>query len=152
VREQGEKRKLCISRFTTIKDIKVSLQDELNIPTICQRLYYQGDELGDNAATVTSLGILANDVLDLREKGEDKDALTSDSDDVPAKKKRREEGGGFGGTLLGGGSKAAVLPLPLTTVQPPVNSVKADEKPCTACTFSNPLSVAVCTVCGTAFS
>jgi len=143
VKEQGEKRKLCISRHTTVKDIKVALHDELQIPTICQRLYYQGEELGDNAATVTSLGILANDVLDLRETGEDRDALTSDSEDAPTKKKRRE-GGGFGGTLLGGGSKVVVEP------QPPV--VQPDEKPCATCTFHNPLNVTSCAVCHTLFA
>ncbi|KAF8077825.1 hypothetical protein FPV67DRAFT_1557276 [Lyophyllum atratum] len=38
LKEHGEKRRLTISKSTTVKEIKVMVQEELNIPTICQRL------------------------------------------------------------------------------------------------------------------
>jgi len=115
------------------------LQDELNIPTICQRLFHQGCELVDNSATVTSLNIYANDVLDVRQE---KEMLESDSDSSEARPK--DEGRGFGGTLLAGGVD-----------RPSSSSDKGTPlhvgKLCNACTFSNELDAVNCTMCETLF-
>ncbi|KAG2750640.1 cysteine proteinase [Suillus brevipes Sb2] len=91
-----EKKQITVSKSTTVKDIK--LYEALKIPTICQRLSHCGQELDDNSVTVATLGLLINDVLDLREEAEDDENATSD-DATRAKKRRREERG-FGGTLL----------------------------------------------------
>ncbi len=74
-----------------------------------QRLYYQGTELDDNAVTISSLGVLANDAMDLREEAEDIDLLGSTSDDGGGARlpQQREEGHGFGGTLLLGSTSNA---------------------------------------------
>ncbi|KAF9820152.1 hypothetical protein IEO21_01585 [Rhodonia placenta] len=96
---QVKQRRVTITKAMTVKDLKVSLQEELNVPVISQRLFYRGAELEDSSATVLSLGILANDFLDLREQTEDIDLL-SDTDNERDKRKRRKEGPGFGGTLL----------------------------------------------------
>ena len=56
------------------------MQEELGIPTIYQHLYHHGRELDEHSATIGALGILANDVLDLREDSEDIDLLGSGSD------------------------------------------------------------------------
>lgn len=93
-----EKKQITVSKSTTVKDIKVMLYEALKIPTICQRLSHCGQELDDNSVTVATLGLLINDVLDLREEAEDDENATSD-DATRAKKRRREERG-FGGTLL----------------------------------------------------
>lgn len=97
----------------------------------------------ENSATIASLQILANDVLDLREELE-----TSGSEDAP-RKKRREEGSGFGGTLLSGNPVAALeqpVLAPEAIVQDPA------EKPCPVCTFSNSFESVACTVCDTFFA
>ncbi|KAF8892462.1 hypothetical protein BD779DRAFT_1770408 [Infundibulicybe gibba] len=140
IRETSEKRKFSVTKSTTVKDIKIMIQDELNISTICQRLFHRGLELDDNSATVGFLLITAHDRLDLKETNE---VLELDTDDeVPAKKKPREEGRGFDGTLLGGDTPSTsgivAQPRPQT-----------EEKPCPACTFSNPFEALMCTMCDT---
>jgi hypothetical protein len=126
----------------------IQLQDELNIPTICQRLFYHGLELDDSSATVQSIGILANDTLDLREESEDNDRLNSDSDVSHAKKKRRQEERGFSGTLLGGGKSDEGH----NDRDGVPTDGQADEKICFACTFANPPNVTFCGVCDTSFN
>lgn len=99
--------------------------------------------MADNSATIASLRILANDILDLREENEIHEI--SDSDDVP-RKKRREEGRAFVGTLLGGTIS--------TSSDPPeqmIVTVEPSEKSCGACTYSNPIDAVVCTMCDTVF-
>ena len=54
--------------------------EELSIPTICQWLFYQGCELMDNMPDVATLGILANDVLDLHAEQENEELLNTDMD------------------------------------------------------------------------
>ncbi|KAF5373699.1 hypothetical protein D9758_000662 [Tetrapyrgos nigripes] len=135
VRENGEKRRLNVTRSTTVKEIKVMIQEEFNIPTICQGLYYDNVELDDNSATMGSLSILANSLLTLREIREVEEI--SDSEDNTVRKREREEGQGFGGTLLSSQN--------LST-----GSV-AQEKSCDKCTFSNPLDRLACDMCDTIF-
>ncbi|KAJ7775067.1 hypothetical protein B0H16DRAFT_1672615 [Mycena metata] len=134
-------RKLTLSKSMTVKDIKVEIQKELNIPTICQRLFYGNDELDDNTATVASLRIFANSIIDLKEENEVHEI--SDSEEVPKRKKRRDEGGGFGGTVLGR-TEAGSPPTPVEPLPP-------TEKPCRACTFSNPIGSFACDLCNTPF-
>lgn len=120
------------------------IQEELSIPTICQRLIYQEKELEDNGATVGTLGLLANDILDLRELDEVVE-VNSDDDEPPLRKRRRDEGSGFGGTLLGNDSCWSSSPE--QTPHP------ADrEKACMACTFSNAFDASSCEICDTAFA
>ncbi|RDB21476.1 Ubiquitin carboxyl-terminal hydrolase 48 [Hypsizygus marmoreus] len=140
IKELGEKRRLTISKSTTVKQIKIMVQDELSIPTICQRLFYQGNELDDNEATVASLNIFANDVLDLKRENEVVEIDTDTEDQRP-----RDEGRGFGGTLLGGGF------LDRFSSSPPPSSETPGQKPCPACTFSNEEDAVNCTICDTLF-
>ncbi|KAJ7172277.1 hypothetical protein C8R46DRAFT_1175273 [Mycena filopes] len=141
-REAVVTRKLTLTKSMTVKDIKVDIQKELNIPTICQRLFYGSDELEDNTATVASLQILANSIIDLKEENEVHEI--SDSEDVPRKKKRRDEGGGFGGTRLG---RSSSPPKPVPPSPPTVPEAPPTEKACSACTFSNPVDELECGMC-----
>jgi hypothetical protein len=114
-------------------------------------LFYRGRELADNADTAVSLGILADDLLDLREENEDERNLT-DSETSQGKKKRREEGRGFGGTLLGGSSQ----PSSRSSVEPMGmeidNEVGIPTKSCSACTFVNLSDGFACEICNTPLS
>ncbi|KAJ7940429.1 hypothetical protein B0H13DRAFT_2648065 [Mycena leptocephala] len=144
-------KKLTVSKSMTVKDIKIELQKELKIPTICQRLFYGSQELDDNTATVASLQIFANSIIDLKEENEIHEI--SDSEEVPKKRnKRRDEGGGFGGTVLGrteGRSssppKPAKAPKPMEVPPPP--AAPPTEKACHACTFANPVEESACGMC-----
>jgi hypothetical protein len=89
---------------------------------------------------VTSLGILANDVLDLREESDVNGSLASGSEEGLGKKGQREEERGFGGTLL------AQLPG-----AHPASPVDLDERPCPVCTFNNPREVELCGMCSIPF-
>lgn len=115
----------------------------MNIPTICQRLFHQGRELTDNAATAASLNIYANDVLDVRQENE---IIESDSDS--GETGPRDEGRGFGGTLLAGG---ADRPSSSPDKGTPPLSAGTGEKSCTTCTFSNESDAISCTMCETLF-
>jgi hypothetical protein len=128
------------------------LQNELDIPTICQKLFYRDVELEDNSATVESLEILANDVLTLSEVNEDEGMLESDDDAVDARKRRRPEGNGFGGTLLAGTSPVRELngtsgPTDIDEQSP----VDADGTVCSMCTFRNVAGLDFCAMCDSPF-
>jgi hypothetical protein len=123
------------------------LQEELDIPTICQRLFYQGHELVDNSASVAALSILANDVLDLREEEENEELLETDTE---APSQRREaDAGGFGGTLLAHGWTSESWPddtmsdRTATSSPAPIDTTK----PCPMCTFENASSATACEMC-----
>ncbi|KAJ7097738.1 cysteine proteinase [Mycena belliarum] len=134
--KEGVRIKLAVHKAMTLKEIKVELQKQLKIPTICQRLFYGGNELDDNTATVAFLQIHANGIIDLKEVNEVHEI--SDSEEVPTSKKRRDEGG-FGGTLLGrtdGRSSSPPKPVEAPT-----------EKACRTCTFSNPVGLLACGMC-----
>ncbi|KAL1710109.1 hypothetical protein EV121DRAFT_252295 [Schizophyllum commune] len=136
VKEQGERRKMSVTKQTSIMALKIMIQSELSIPTICQRLFYQGRELDDNKATMESLGIFANDTIDLREEQE-KDSFSDTEDGERAAKRQRSEERGFGGTLLG----ASVIPSSELPTPPP------DMKSCPHCTFFNAREAEVCETC-----
>lgn len=120
----------------------LQIQTELGISTICQRLFYQGNELLENLATATSLQLLANDSIDLQEVNEG-----SDIDDGP-RKKQRDEGNGFGGTILGGAASQRPVVADVPTLQ--VDDAVLG-KACPACTFVNTFEVLGCIVCDTLF-
>jgi hypothetical protein len=103
--------------------------------------------------TAASLGILADDFLDLREEAED-DGTLSDSDITHAKKKRREEGMGFGGTLLIGSSQpGSRSSTEATEMEVDCDAVYPDAtKACPACTYANLLEAAACDICDTSFN
>ncbi|KAF8969843.1 hypothetical protein BDZ97DRAFT_1956803 [Flammula alnicola] len=146
-KDHNEQRRFTVTKSTTVKDLKIMANEEFSIPTICQRLFYQGQELDDNAATVGSLQLLANDVVYLREAEEIHEIHDSDSEEGPLSKRRREEGLGFGGTLLGNvDSSWSSSPEP-----PPSSSLPIAEKPCLACTFSNAPQALSCEMCDTLF-
>lgn len=109
VREHGKRRKFTITKSMTVKDLKIMVSaflagpplpahptaiqfnDDLGIPVISQRLFYRGKEIDDSAATMLSLGVLSNDLLDLKEESEDITVLT-DSDteaSAPTAKRKR---------------------------------------------------------------
>ena len=116
-------------------------------------MFYRGLELEDNAVTAESLGILADDVLDLREEAEDNGTLT-DSDTTHIKKKRREEGRGFGGTLLIGssqpGSRSSTEATEMEVEHEPAHH--GITKSCSACTYVNLAEASACDICGTLFN
>ncbi|KAJ8519465.1 hypothetical protein ONZ45_g3579 [Pleurotus djamor] len=143
VKESGEKRRLNITKQSTVKDIKVMIQSQLNIPTICQRLFYQGKELHENTATAELLGLLANDILDLREENEVHD-VDSDIEVEPPTKRQREEGGGFGGTLLASSQPSSSRETSPTQAQPL-------GKACPQCTFVNTGDAGLCEMCDLPF-
>ena len=123
------------------------MQEELSIPTICQRLFYQGRELTVNSASVATLGILANDVLDLREEQENEDLLDTDTE---APKQRREtDGGGFGGTLLARGWTSESMPDDTMSERTATSSPAPMDmsKPCSMCTFENVSMATICEMC-----
>ena len=93
--------------------------------------------MDDNTATVASLDILANSVIELKEENEIHEI--SDSEEVP--KKRRDEGGGFGGTVLGRTHDRSSSPPAKPVEGPPA------EKACGTCTYSNPVDQIACGMC-----
>ncbi|KAK0459838.1 uncharacterized protein EV420DRAFT_1629202 [Desarmillaria tabescens] len=147
IKQHGERRKVTISKTTTVKDIKVMLQKIFNISPICQRIFYLGQELEDNTATAASLNIFANDILELREQNEVYE-LSSDGDEVPSKRPRREEGSGFGGTLLGGSNNVSTSREQSET---PPKSSGVEQKSCGMCTLLNDSDALTCTMCDTPF-
>jgi ubiquitin carboxyl-terminal hydrolase 48 len=103
-----------------------------------------------------SLGVLLNDVIDLREESEE--TLEMSDEDVPQdKKRRREEERGFGGTLLGQqapktNANVSTNGVSLFGSSPLSSPVGWDAKSCAACTFRNPLHAQICDMCNTAFA
>ncbi|KAI0273307.1 cysteine proteinase [Gloeopeniophorella convolvens] len=138
-------RQIAISKEMSVKDIKLLLQDELDIPTICQRLFYQGRELHDSAARVSALGILANGVLDLREAPEDAALLDADAD-AHAGRAPEADFGGFGGTLLARGWTSESL-LEDTASEGASPAPAEVTKACAMCTFENPSGAVACEMC-----
>jgi len=98
------KKSLLLAKTDTVKDLKVKIHEELDIPTIYQKLYYRGRELTDNSATVATLGILALDTIFLhpdKPLDEEEVLFTSDHERGSTVK---DEGSynAFSGTLLAG--------------------------------------------------
>ncbi|KDE06977.1 hypothetical protein MVLG_02715 [Microbotryum lychnidis-dioicae p1A1 Lamole] len=93
-----------VNKTDTVKVLKISIDHKLSIPTICQRLFFKGEELDDSSATVEKLGILPDMVLELFEVKEGAlglSKLEDVGDEIRSTgKARREEG--FGGTGLSG--------------------------------------------------
>ncbi|KAF9475859.1 cysteine proteinase [Pholiota conissans] len=148
-KDRNERRTFRINRTTTVKALKMMANQEFGIPTICQRLFYRGKELDDNAETFSKFKFLANDVIELREAEDVQEVHGSDSDE-PRPSKKRREGPAFGGTLLGNVDSSwssSPEPAPLST--PP--SLPSEEKACIACTFSNNLQALSCEMCDTPF-
>ena len=131
---------LCL----VLKVFVAQLNEVLGVPVISQRLFHRGKELEDSSATMLSLGILSNDLLDLKEESEDL-ALLSDTDveSGPANgsKKKRTEGQAFGGTLLGGYSFTSA-PSSSPSIIPASNA-------CPACTYENDAADTACAMCET---
>ncbi|KAI0646997.1 cysteine proteinase [Trametes meyenii] len=148
VKEYGRRRKITITKAMTVKDLKVMLDDELAIPVISQRLFHRGHEIDDSSATMLSLGILSNDLLDLKRVDEDV-ILVSDTDveedgGSTGPNKKRTEGQAFGGTLLGGGSSFGFSSVPPSS-SPPV----AGPVACPTCTYENEPAEVACAMCET---
>jgi len=120
------------------------VEDAFSLPTICQRLFYRGQELEDNSVTVESLKIFANDAIYVREV-EEIINITSDSEVSPSREQRRKERPGFSGTVLG---SADVSWCSSPTSTPPVDQ---RDKTCLACTFSNTCDALHCQICDTPF-
>ncbi|KAF8498901.1 hypothetical protein JB92DRAFT_2983100 [Gautieria morchelliformis] len=133
-KRRADRKYVTVRKSWTVKDIKMVLHDEFNIPTICQRLYFKNQELSNNLDTVASLGILANDTLELREEKENEDALTSDVEQCS--REPREEGRAFGGTILSGG------------LQNRKTLHDANPNHCPVCTFINLDDLAMCSMYG----
>jgi ubiquitin carboxyl-terminal hydrolase 48 len=101
-------------------------------------------------ATVASLQIFANSVIDLKEENEIHEI--SDSEEVPKKKSKRDEGGGFGGTVLGRTENRSSSPPKATEVPEPAPVPPPTEKTCHACTFSNGVEDLACGMCNEIFA
>ncbi|TDL21582.1 cysteine proteinase [Rickenella mellea] len=152
LREKNTGSTITVKKTTTIREIKVLLQKELDVPTISQRLFYHGRELEGNTTTVADAEILANDVLYLKAIEEDDELLlTSDNDELRSRKKRNE-GRAFGGTLLGGGT-ADPSPMEVDVAVDDTASETPSEHPtvtmrtCTTCTFENLPGALNCEMC-----
>ncbi|KAI0086174.1 cysteine proteinase [Irpex rosettiformis] len=151
VKESGRKRKFGVLRNMTLRELKILIQDQMDIPTISQRLYYQGLELDDNEATIDSLGVLAGDSMDLREQAEDADLLDSNSEsESRQRKRRREEGQGFEGTLLGNGGHMSSGHSSQHEDDPEPGEFESGPR-CPACTFQNTHETLACAMCDTMF-
>ncbi|KAF8480713.1 cysteine proteinase [Gautieria morchelliformis] len=142
-KQRADRKYVTIRKSSTVKDIKIALHEEFNIPTICQRLYFKNQELSNNLDTVASLGILANDTLELREEKENDDALTSDVE--PCSREPRKEGRAFGGTILSGISKTE---KPSSEADRHSSPVTPNPNHCPVCTFINPDDLVICSMCG----
>lgn len=138
MKQHGVRRRMTVSKDTTIKDIKIKIQEEWNISTICQRLIHHGTELQNNAATVASLEIGANDLIELHEVNEVHD-LDSDTDDTSG---NRNEGAGFSGTILCGVSDRTTTTIPSSPNNPAYRA-------CPSCTLHNSPEATACTICDT---
>ncbi len=79
--------------------------------------------------------------------------LDSETDKPAAKKSKRNEGSAFEGTLLGGSSRKDETGSSAATTEEhkPSDELKeaATSKPCSACTYNNPLTNAQCEICDT---
>ncbi|KAG1827163.1 cysteine proteinase [Suillus subaureus] len=139
-----EKKRITVSKSTTVKDIKVMLYEALKIPTICQRLSHRGQELDDSSVTVATLGLLINDVLDLREEAEDDENATTD--DVTRAKKRRKEERGFGGTLLASSHPNIVADATVSS-EGELQSDHESPQICRVCDLQNPPNRQQCRFC-----
>ncbi|KAL4247306.1 peptidase C19 family protein [Abortiporus biennis] len=148
----NRRRKVLITRWMTVKELKITLSEDMNIPTLYQRLFYRGTEIQDNDATLISLGIMSNDILDLKEEAEDVDMLNSDGEEEGSHKRKADEGQGFGGTVLGasGSNPNNHEPVSSSHSSSPAPS-SSTPKSCPACTFENPPDVLACTMCDTLF-
>lgn len=107
----------------------------------------------DNDATIDSLGVLANDTLDLREQLEDADLLDSNSENEQMKQRkrqRREEGPGFEGTLLGNGGHTSSDHSCHHEDDPNPDHLEPGHA-CPACTFQNTPDALACAMCDTIF-
>ena len=95
-------------------------------------------------ATMASLGILANDILDLWEEKENDDTLNSDAEHYS--RESREEGQAFGGTILSGNTKAAKTSSEGDRYSSP--EVVSIPNQCPVCTFINLDDLTICSMCG----
>lgn len=163
INEDGKRKLVTVTRSSTLKDIKVlvsaqfqrpkifeysflKVEEVFSLPTICQRLFYRGQELDDNSVTVESLKIFANDIIYVREV-EESIHITSDSEVPPPRKQRRKEKPGFSGTLLGN----ADVPWCSSLAPTPTPPVEQRDKTCSACTYSNTYDALHCQICDTVF-
>lgn len=132
--------------------VALQIQEHLDVPTICQRLFLRGKELQENEATVAQLEMVENDFVDLRQENEDVDLLEDTDVDEP-KAKRRAEGRAFGGTLLGGGGGRGSSVPPTSSFEDSTSEGTSTPLECTlacpACTLENPITATVCTICDT---
>ncbi|KAF8643800.1 hypothetical protein AX16_008818 [Volvariella volvacea WC 439] len=154
VKELGERRKLTVSKAITLKDIKVMLQEELDVPTIHQKIFYQGQELTDNSVTMACLKIAANDTFDMQEEKEILDIDDDDDTDEAPTKRRREIERGFGGTLLVGTLDYIPPPTSSRDVSVSAESIPGDDVgvACPTCTYLNPdMTATACAMCYTKF-
>ena len=96
---------------------------------------------------MATLGILANDVLDLREEQENEELL--DTDTEAPNQQRETDGGGFSGTLLARGWTSESLPDDTMSERTATSSPAPMEmaKPCSMCTFENAPIATICEMC-----
>lgn len=81
----------------------VQIAEATNIATICQRLFFNSEELTENDRTVESIGLFNGAMIDLLELEEaDMDKLDDTIDDHVGRKGKRTHDEGFGGTGLFG--------------------------------------------------
>ncbi|TFK55130.1 cysteine proteinase [Heliocybe sulcata] len=140
---KGNYFKISVSKETTIKDLRLKVQETSEVPVICQRLFYRGQELDDSSATIGSLGILSNDVIDVQQASEE--AMNDESEHAANKKPRIDDGRAFDGTMLG----RQCEPPPDATGQENVGSAVLEVGECSACTYRNVEGAQVCIMCET---
>ncbi|TFK76330.1 cysteine proteinase [Pluteus cervinus] len=145
IKALGEQRKITVTRSSTVKDVKVILQEELDVPTISQRIYFRGAELTDNSTTMSALQVAAHDTFDMKEEKEVHELDDDSDEDIPPSKRLKEAERGFSGTLLGGGGE---VPQSSSRGRTPSSElITGKGKSCPACTFINEIGMETCSIC-----
>ncbi|KZT28434.1 cysteine proteinase [Neolentinus lepideus HHB14362 ss-1] len=134
--------KIIVSKDTTIKDLRFKVQEESGVPSICQRLFCRDQELDDSSATIGGLGILSNDIIDVRQQSQE---ALDETLDTTNKRPRLDDGKAFDGTMLG----RQCDPQPNTRVQQDIEPVLFTDKECSVCTYRNAEGAGICIMCDT---
>ncbi|KAK4053048.1 hypothetical protein OIV83_001783 [Microbotryomycetes sp. JL201] len=152
----------------TVKDLRMRIADKLDIPTICQRLFFNHQEL-ETDRTVADLSLDGDAILELYKVEEgDIDAGAIDDNDSSQTRKgkgKRNRDEGFGGTGLFGWDQreghshaepSASSKLSRTNGDSDVSASKFKDDgnlvgatiACSSCTFINSALLTECEMCG----
>lgn len=148
--------KVEIERSDTLKDIRIKIDDLVDMPVLYQRIFYRGREIEDPAENVDSIGISAEETLFVLElPSHDDNVDISTLIDVPhpqpsrnGKPSKTPNGRveGFGGTVLHGNNG---LGYSIDEDDQAANIAAALPGLCPQCTFQNDRLAKKCEICDT---